>query len=462
VRREGHIVLKLSDAAETRAPAHLDVLAGARRPSGRVDGGGRVDRTVLARVTGLRAKRIYHSARRIGRVGDRTAAYDDLEHALGLPRALSIQLAEPERADEVVAELRALDLIEWAMVEPLAAAPFALDRTAGAAEGAGVSHAAFEMVGGLRALSIEPGSIDTPVAVIDTGVALEHPEFAGRLHAGIDTVDLGMGRLADGVYLVGDSLGMDFCARDETGHGSHCAGVIGALGLGLPRGLAGAAPVIPVRALAAAQVGAGDLVGVGGLTDIDAAIKAACDLGAKVLNMSFGTPEDALDRHAPPPHADVVAYAVARGVIPVAAMGNSGKREAFYPAALPETIAVASVALDGRHSEFSTTGLHVALSAPGEAVLSAGLSGYRESTGTSHAAPYVAAAAALIAARARRRGHDLSPAEAKSILTRGARATQGGHSEQTGHGILDVPAALNLVDAENFGAENFGNGGVHG
>ncbi len=293
---------------------------------------------------------------------------------------------------------------------------------------------------------MEAGSIDVPVGVIDTGVALEHTEFEGRLHTGIDTVDLGMGRVGDGVFLVGDSLGRDFCARDETGHGSHCAGIIAARGLGTPPGLAGASPIIPVRALAAAQMQHGDLVGVGGLSDIDCAIKAACDLGAKVLNMSFGTPDAALDPDAPPPHADSVAYAAARGTIPVAAMGNSGRREAFYPAALPQTIAVGSIAFDGRHSAFSTTGPHCALAAPGEGIHSTALDGYGESTGTSHAAPFVAATAALLAARARRRGIDLTPAEAEEILTLSARPDGGNDPEQTGHGVLDAPAALRLLD----------------
>ncbi|MCB1403865.1 MAG: S8 family serine peptidase, partial [Rhodobacteraceae bacterium] len=62
------------------------------------------------------------------------------------------------------------------------------------------------------------------VAVIDTGVTLEHVEFAGKLRSGYDTVDLGIGRVAEDVALVGDSLGRDFCARDETGHGTHVAG----------------------------------------------------------------------------------------------------------------------------------------------------------------------------------------------------------------------------------------------
>ena len=449
MNRGGRICVKLRPGVETRAPAHLDVLAGAARAAGTIDGGGRVDRAILARVTGMRARRQFHSRLGLHRVGERAAAYDDLEISLGLPDTLALELAEPDRAAEVVAELRLLEMIEWAMVEPLALAPLAA--AAAAPEPAGHdSAAAFERVGATRALTIEPGSRAVPVAVIDTGVALEHVEFSGKLRSGFDAVDLGMGKIADGVTLVGDSLGRDFCARDETGHGSHVAGVIGAAGLGMPRGIAGASPIIPVRALAAALMGSGELVGVGGLSDIDAAIKIAVDLGAKVINMSFGTAGADLDPDAPGPHSDVLRYAEAHRVIPVAAMGNSGLEETYYPAALPQTIAVGSMALDGRVSEFSTSGPHIALCAPGEDVFSAGLDGYRESTGTSHAAPFVAGAAALLAARALSRGHDLTGAEAKQLLTASAEGAARGHDHGAGSGMLDIPAALRLLDQTDF------------
>ncbi len=155
MRREGHIVFKLSDRAETRAPAHLDVLAGAARASGRIDGGGTVDRTVLSRVTGLRVRRIFHAARRLAHIGERASAYDDLEHQLGLPQALTMQIAEADRSDQVVAELRSLDHVEWAMVEPLAAAPFALDQAA-------TTTRAFEIVGGLRPCRWKPDPSTCP------------------------------------------------------------------------------------------------------------------------------------------------------------------------------------------------------------------------------------------------------------------------------------------------------------
>ncbi|MDP5217000.1 S8 family serine peptidase [Ruegeria sp. 2205SS24-7] len=442
MRRSGHLQLKLRQGVETRAPAHLDVLDGARRASGSVDGSGDVDRAILRQTTGMRARRVFHAGAHVNRIGQRDADYNDLETKLGLSQVLCIELAEPVRADDVIKALRDADAVDWVRAEPLSSVPpMHEDRDHNADP-----RAPFDHVGALAALAIEPGSHAITVAVIDTGVALEHEEFSGRLVAGYDTVDLGMGQISEGVSLVGDSLGRDFCARDETGHGSHVAGIIGARGLSMTHGVGGQSRIVPVRALAAARAGEGPVFGVGGLSDIDAAIKAAVDLGAKVLNMSFGTARDDLDPLAPPPHTDAIAYATARNAIPVAAMGNSGLSEEYFPAALPQCIAVGSMALDGRVSDFSTKGPHIALCAPGEAVHSTKLHGYGRSTGTSHAAPFVSGAAALLAARARRRGHDLTTEEARQALCYSAENHGRQPDEDTGWGMLNIPAALSRLD----------------
>ena len=103
------------------------------------------------------------------------------------------------------------------------------------------------------------------------------------------------------------------------------------------------------------------------------AVKLAVDLGAKVINMSFGTDDSALAARSPKPHADVVDYALARGCILVAASGNNGRTTRYWPAAYPGVIAVGAVGDDRRPTSFSTRGEHVALSAPGEQVLTTAL-----------------------------------------------------------------------------------------
>ncbi len=446
MRRLSHLLLKVAPGcAIGHAPAHLDVLAGASRPLATVDGGGRIDRCLHRRTDATRVHRVFHACRSLGCMGQQASRFDDGERQLGLDRLLSVEISEPAAALALAAELRELEAVEWATVEPLACAPLS------AASAAALDREAIwrphQRVNAAAALAAEPGDRRVLVAVIDTGVALEHSELAGRLRAGFDTVDLGMGLVSGGVRLVGDSRGRDFCPRDETGHGSHVAGVIGARGLALPPGLAGQCSLLPIRALAAAALEAGKVVGVGGILDIDAGIKVAVDLGAKVLNMSFGTARNQLDGDAPPPHADVIDYALARGVIPVAAIGNSGQREDYFPAALPGVIAVGSMDERNQRSAFSTWGEHIALCAPGEDIVSIGMQGYRESTGTSHAAPFVAGAAALLASRALRRGHDLNAATALQVLTQSAqRSGSATHNPETGYGMLDAARALQTLD----------------
>jgi subtilisin family serine protease len=194
--------------------------------------------------------------------------------------------------------------------------------------------------------------------------------------------------------------------------------------------------------------GASHPVGVGALPDISSGLKVAIDLGAHVLNLSFGTAESDVDPHGPLPHADVVQYADAQGCTLVAASGNSGVAERYYPAALPQVIAVGSVDGTGARSHFSTYGDHLALSAPGEHIVSTGITGLREGSGTSYAAPFVTGAAALLVAHARRSGRRLSCADVRRLLVGSASPVPGGRSNETGAGLLDVAAALGALDAE--------------
>jgi subtilisin family serine protease len=447
MNRIGHIMVKMEQGMPLRAPCHLDIVVGASRPLNSIDGGGVVDHTLHKHTSAMRVRRAFHARKSLGKVGEQAAYYDDLEQTLGLSQTLSIELADDDNSEAIVSDLRSLDHVEWAVAEQLVQTSYearSLVRESIKKEDIWQS---FLHVGGREALEMEPGSPEIHIAVIDTGVALEHDELRGRLHTGFDTVDLGMGIVSSGVRLVGDSFGRDFCARDGTGHGTHVAGVLCANGLYVPPGVAGMAHIIPVRALAAAQINNNKLVGVGGIMDINAAIKVAVDLGANVLNMSFGTPGSSIDDKQPLPHSDVIEYTLSHGVIPIAAIGNSGIEEKYYPAALDGVIAVGSMSLDGQHSAFSTMGDHIALCAPGENIISTGLKGYRASTGTSHATPYVSGAVALMLSRAKKHGFDLNAIMARDILCETATAgTVYPKQSEIGSGMLNIPAALNRLD----------------
>lgn len=450
-RRPAHVLLTLR-AGERRehVPAHLDVLAGAARPAPSLDGNGPIDRAAGGSGA-FRATAVFHARRAIGRIGARASAYDDDEEELGLARTYRVEVGEPQGVDRLVARLRDLDVVEVAVSECFATAPATLWATSMArrAPTRDDVEAPRRQVRADVAAAMEEGDERVTVAVVDTGVSLGHPEFQRKLLSGYDAVELGLGRLNATTKLIGDSHGSDFSASDDVGHGSHVAGIIGAQGWQVPRGVAGRSLLLPIRVLAGAQSeGDSTITGVGAIGDIDAGLKIACDLGADVINMSFGTPESALDPEGPPPHRAVIEYASRRGCVLVAAIGNSGRRERYFPAASPHVLAVGSVDESGHRSDFSTYGDHVALSAPGEEIVSVGRRGYRLSTGTSHAAPFVSGAAALLLARARRRGQPIDARRVGEILTSTAQPSPS-PADEAGAGVLDVAGAIRALDRDD-------------
>ncbi|WP_140628274.1 S8 family peptidase [Methylibium rhizosphaerae] len=447
MKRDGFLTLTLRSGVEAAVvPAHLDCLSGAGRPTARLDGG-RIDALVSRWADGARYRRIFHARRSLGRPGEHHVGFADDEEALGMSRSYQVELGRPEAASNLREALRDLGPVEQCDEQTLACAPFDLAPT-----GRRLSYEqalqAQRRIRAPEALAREPGDATITVAVVDTGVVVGHPELQRRCMAGYDTVDLGLGRLNDSTRLIGDSRGWDYNPYDEVGHGCLVAGIIGARGFRLPRGLAGLAMLLPIRVLAAArrEAAGARLVGVGALPDIDAGIKVAVDLGATVINMSLGSPRDERDVHAAPPHRAVARYALAHGCVLVAAAGNSGQRQQFYPAALPEVIAVGSVDAQGQRSRFSTWGSHIALCAPGESIVGVGRRGYQASSGTSFASPYVAGAAALLMARARRRGQALDAGGVRQLLCSSAQRLPG-PAEEVGAGLLDCSAALDALDA---------------
>jgi subtilisin family serine protease len=450
--KPGSMILKLVlGEAPDGVPTTLDVRSGAVEAASKFTIGS-VDRIMRRFANNVRICRVHTAVASYGRPGHGHKRFDDVEHAVGLSRTFRIESAQPDRIDDLVDAMRQLAVVEHASPHYLCELPFVADEPGDRLDDERAWRSRLQ-VRAVEALAYEPGDPAVVVAVIDTGVRYDHPELYGRLRSGFDTVQLG-GGLGGGMSLVGDASGIDTDPDDEVGHGTSCAGIIGANGTALPPGLAGACSVLPIRVLGAAKVqGRRNRVGVGALGDIDEGVKRAIDLGAKVLNMSFGTPASALDSGDPTPHADVVRYGVARGCIMVAASGNSGKTEDYSPARLDGVIAVGACDDDDRPASFTTRGRHVALSAPGDRVLSAGMNGYATQTGTSFAAPFVAAAAALLVSRAARRSYPLTGADVRRILASTARPWPGAGANGCGAGVLDAHAALLALDREIDGAD---------
>jgi subtilisin family serine protease len=162
-------------------------------------------------------------------------------------------------------------------------------------------------------------------------------------------------------------------------------------------------------------------------------IRYAADNGAKVINMSLGGPMWM------PYVQDAIAYAESKGVVVVAAMGNSGKDKPTYPAKFAGVIAVGS-SRDGKRSTFSNFGDRIDVSAPGEKIVSTLPDGkYGTKSGTSMSSPYVAGEAALIIA-----AHpDWSAQQVKDQIERGVNvASTDGWDSNLGFGESNLFKAV--------------------
>jgi subtilisin family serine protease len=439
------LTLKLGEMPD-HLPSLREVRQEGRPMAQRIDGGA-IDRLLSHHGGAARTVRL-HSARitRLQRPGVPGARrFDDIEQLSGVARVLRIELAQDARMASLLQALAQVTQVEQVQPDRLSALPFEARRVRAAELDPVAARRPRALVRLPQALALQRGDPSVVVGLADTGVAPRHVELASRLRRGFDTVDLDAATVGD-LTLVGDNTGRDEQPDDEVGHGSACAGILRANGTGLPAGGAGLCGLTPVRVLGAALQGS-KRVGIGALANIDAGMKRLIDLGVRVINMSFGTPESALLPDDPRPHAEVVRYALARGVLLVAASGNSGHEERYYPAAHEGVIAVGAIDDDGWPASFSTRGAHVALCAPGRNIWTCGLDGYACVSGTSFAAPFVSAACALLVAQADARAWPLDPQAARDILVDSARAFAPGQDcAGSGAGLLDAAAALALLD----------------
>ncbi len=429
-------ICAIRDVARRAAPAALTI------------DGGPVDRIVGRFAGGFRAARLFSSAHSPGQAGTAHLGYDVVEHVTGMARTLIMRVPAGTPVGPLCETLSQISTVESATPNYVAVTPFDMLGAIPSADPVD-GWAQRDIVRMREAHAIERGDGSVAVGLVDSGIHKGHLEFLNIFRAGYDTVRLESADVGSGIELLGDHVRNDSNPEDRfVGHGMGCAGIIAARGENMPRGMGGACRIIPMRALAAARLpGKEEPVGLGAISDLDMAVKLAVDLGAKVLNLSFGTDDTALSPNSPKPHADVVEYAKARGCILIAASGNNGRETRYWPAANPDVIAVGAV--DGARyvTAFSTRGAHVALCAPGEKVLTTGLQGYQHATGTSFAAPFVAGAAALLVARSHRRARPIDAAMVRDILMRTAQpfATPAIGS---GAGILDAAAALSALDAQ--------------
>ena len=282
------------------------------------------------------------------------------------------------------------------------------------------------------------------VAVIDSGVDWRHPDLTNNIVAG--------------GY---DFYEYDEDPSDEDGHGTHCAGTIGAEGnnaIGVA-GVCWDARILPLRFLGPN--------GLGSMAASAEAVIYAVDNGAKVLSCSYGSiVSDPIERAA-------VTYAEANGVLMIASAGNDGLDNdtvPHYPASYSLThsnvIAVAASDFSDFNAGFSNYGANsVHLHAPGVDIYSTRPGGgYQSMDGTSMATPLVAGSATLLWSsfpsasageikEALLKGTDKPRNLAGKTITGGRLSLRGAFSRMDPHCLLDSSAAEVTAEAGSYTIE---------
>lgn len=262
------------------------------------------------------------------------------------------------------------------------------------------------------------GNENVTIAVLDTGVDLDHPDLIHRITEGYN------------------ALWDHDRPHDDNGHGTHVAGII-ASQTNNREGIAGITwynRIMPVKVMNAE--------GSGTSFDIAKGIVWAADHGADVINLSLGNYEPSAVLE------EAIQHAYRKNVIIIAAAGNENTDHPSYPAAYPEVLGVTAIGKDRERAEFSNYGDYVSVAAPGVNIASTYPNRqYAELSGTSMAAPHVTALAGLV--------KSLHPAltneEVMNIIT-GTAVDLGepGPDVYYGSGLIDIVNALEVTYKERY------------
>ena len=258
------------------------------------------------------------------------------------------------------------------------------------------------------------------VAVIDSGIKRDHPDFAQvNILPGYNAMD--------GALDVTDT-------EDYYGHGTSVCGIIAAQTQNRT-GIAGIASdvnILPIKITDSKSLS---------LSSMLAGFQKALELGCDVINMSFGGtishPLSIAEIN------EAVDEAVQKGISVICAVGNGGGTSLCYPAASPNAIGVGAINQDGALASFSQRNKSVWVTAPGNGITTLSYRGGTTSfIGTSAATPVVTAVVALI----RQVAPDYTPAQIKTLLSETAQRNDGKeYCTSFGYGVVSVPHIMEVL-----------------
>lgn len=350
-----------------------------------------------------------------------------------------IRLQNPQETPKVMADLQRNPQIKSVSLNPryvpLGGAPVTMSQ----ADSDGPNDSLVGLQWSLDKLEIFPawkissGSPNILVAVVDSGIDYQHPDLQGQIINGPDFMP--SNSMDDASP---DSQDQD--PMDELGHGTHVAGLIGAIPNN-QRGVAGIAPQVKILNLKALNA-----QGWGSAFAIAQAVTQAADKGARIINMSLGSKE------ASKPIELAVQYALKKGCLVIAAAGNEFTHTSF-PAAYPGVLAVGAVDQDDKLATFSNHDERINVMAPGVDIMSTTPTFATESmianaidpnyavmSGTSMATPIVSAQAALLLSK----NPQLTAEEIKQLIQ--STAKKVGDPTIFGHGRIQILESLRRLE----------------
>lgn len=253
---------------------------------------------------------------------------------------------------------------------------------------------------------------DVKIGVIDSGT-IAHPDIKNNILSGYNYIT----ESAD--------------VEDNIGHGTFVNGIIAAEINDI--GIVGVAPEAKIIPLKCFDVGYKTTVSTISKAVKDAVDKYDCD----IINMSLGLTQysETLE--------DAINYAVDKGCIIIASVGNTGEESVYYPAAFDNVIGVGAVDSNAMITDFSQKNESVFVVAPGQAIISTNMNGsYSEKKGTSFSAPMVSGIIALLLDI----DQDLTLETIKSILSQSAiDGGENGYDTSYGNGIVNVKSSIKTL-----------------
>jgi len=283
------------------------------------------------------------------------------------------------------------------------------------------------------------GDNSTIVAVIDTGIDLDHPDLQANIYTNPGEIPGIPGVDDDGNGYIDDVHGWNFVGpnnntEDNDGHGTHVSGIIAAIDNTID--ICGVAPHIKILPIKVIETESGNL------NLLTKAINYSVKMGAKIISMSIGTNTTFSD-----PQIDIaIKYAYLHNVTLVAAAGNDKSNKVSYPACNPYVIAVAATTSSDGHAFYSNTGPEINISAPGGDSSGGIIStykngGYISLAGTSMACPHVSSAIALML----QWNNSLTPAEIRArLIATAIDLGTPGRDDEFGAGLVNVAGILGL------------------